>query len=156
MKKLLILLTLTTIVYSACGQNSKEVPYQVDSRPVPKGKDFNEILPLKVGSFQRVKFTPPKPRFDGEASYRSGNEEIFILFSLSNTLSDLKEVFETIADEVRDEKGNLKIVDIKSGKKCVYLVGKKRTFFAWNRGLYCFSVDGNHVKVDEFMKYFPY
>lgn len=156
MKKLLILLLLPSIIYSACGQKSKVVPYQVDSRPLPKGADFNKLLPLKVGSFKRITFTPPEPTTDGYSTYKSGNDEIIMAFSLSDTPSDLGVIFETITAEIRNDKGNPKIVDIKSAKKRIYIVGKDDTFFAWNRGLYCFSVQGDQAKIGEFMKHFPY
>lgn len=135
------------------------VPYQVDQRPLPAGNDFSKLLPAKVGNFNRIDFKAPQPGLDGEATYRYGKKEIFMLFSLSKDKPDMKETMQTILTEIKNEKTTDRHVSLKTQPMYIRFQGPTIAFFAWTRGLYCFSADakgGSEADLDLFMKSFPY
>lgn len=136
------------------------VPYGVKFRKMPAGTDFNSILPASVGNFKRVEYKPPQPGLDGEALYRSGKKEIFMLFSLSEKRKDLKEIMETIHTEIKEAKTTEdRIISLKTDPAYIKFTGPTIAFFAWTRGLYCFSADskgGDKKTLDDFMQAFPY
>jgi hypothetical protein len=156
------ILSATFILASAFALsiNSGEVPYKTASKAMPAGTDFNKLVPVKVGSFERVEFTPPAPGLDGEATYRSGKKEIFMLFSKAANGKDLRETMETIKDEVKDNKTtDARTISLKTDIAYIHFLGPKIAFFAWTRGLYCFSADGKNgdkKSLEEFMAAFPY
>ncbi len=139
---------------------SGEIPYKTSGKATPSGTDFAKLVPAKVGSFQRVEFTPPAPGLDGEALYRSGKKEIFMLFSKADNNKDLRETMETIKDEVKDNKTtDARTISLKTDIAYIHFLGPKIAFFAWTRGLYCFSADsknGDKKSLEEFMAAFPY
>lgn len=140
--------------------NIGDIPYKTSGKPMPTGTDFNTILPAKVGSFQRVEFTPPAPGLDGEALYRSGKKEVFMLFSKADNKKDLRETMETIEEEVKNNKTTgARDISLKTDIAYIHFLGPKIAFFAWTRGLYCFSADsknGDKKVLEEFMAAFPY
>jgi hypothetical protein len=138
----------------------KDVPYGVDKRPMPSGTQFDQLLPQKVGVFERTEFKEPQPGIDGEALYKNGTEEVFLLFSLAKDAADLKETMQTIFTETKnDAVSEFRDVSLKTDPAYIHLIGKKVAFFAWTRGNYCFSADskdGNIVALKNFMASFPY
>lgn len=139
---------------------SGEIPYKTSNKAMPAGIDFNKLIPVRVGSFERVEFTPPAPGLDGEATYRFGKKEIFMLFSKADNSKDLRETMETIKDEVKDNKTtDARTISLKTDIAYIHFLGPKIAFFAWTRGLYCFSADsknGDKKSLEEFMSAFPY
>lgn len=135
-------------------------PYNVAARRMPLGNNFDYILPLTVGSFKRTEYKAPQPGLDGEATYRSGKKEIFMLFSLSEKKKEVKEIMETIHTEIKEAKTtDDRIISLKSDPAYIKFTGPAIAFFAWTRGLYCFSADskgGDKKTLDEFMQAFPY
>lgn len=138
----------------------KDPPYGVDKRPMPTGTHFNELLPQKVGAFERTEFKEPQPGLDGEALYKNGTEEVFMLFSLAKDADDLKETMQTIFTETKNNAINeFRDVSLKTDPAYIHLIGKGIAFFAWTRGNYCFSADskdGNILALKNFMASFPY
>jgi hypothetical protein len=136
------------------------VPYNVEAKKMPQGNDFNQLIPAKVGSYKRITYKAPQPGLDGEATYRFGKKEVFMLFSLADSRKDVKETFKTIHEEIKEnDASEEKVVSIKSNPAYIKFVGPKIAFFAWSRELYCFSVDskgGDKKVLDEFMREFPY
>ena len=136
------------------------LPYNIKERPLPAGTDFNKLLPLKVGQFTRIEYKDPEPGLDGEALYRHGSKEIFMLFSKADSKPDLKETMQTILDEVKENKTTeARTVELKADPSYIHFIGPKIAFFAWTRGLYCFSADsknGDKKSLDEFMNVYPY
>jgi len=124
------------------------------------GNKFGDILPKEVGSFKRIELKEPSPGLDREALYRNGEEEIFLLFSLSLNASDQPETMQTIFVETKQNAiGERRDISLKTTPAYIHLIGKNIVFFAWTRGLYCFSVDskGASIKALEcFLHYFPY
>ncbi len=155
--KLLTLLLLFSLV---SGQPAPAEPYGIARRPQPSGADFNQLLPEKVGSFRRHFFKAPQPGLDGEALYRSGSDEIFLLFSRADNAAGVRETMQTIFTETKYEAAKgIRTVSLKTDPAYIRLVGRKIAFFAWNRELYCFSADskdGKEAALDRFMLSFPY
>ncbi len=137
-----------------------EIPYNTAAKQQPSGTDFSKLIPLKVGSFNRISYKDPAPGLDGEATYRFGSKEIFMLFSKADTRKDLKETMQTIREEVEENKTTeARAIELKSDPAYIHFIGPKIAFFAWTRGLYCFSADGKNgdkKALEEFMKAFPY
>lgn len=140
--------------------SEKGIPYQIDKRILPENPDFNALLPEKVGDFVRVEYQDPKPGQDGEALYKSKDGEIFMLFSHQDNAIDVKEVMKVIMDETNEYVENAAAeINLETDPAYIHLIGPKIAFFAWNRGLYCFSADssnGNKSVLSSFMNSFPY
>ena len=143
-----------------CQVLESEIPYHIDKRILPENPDFNALLPEKVGDFVRVEYQDPKRGQDGEALYKSKDGEIFMLFSHQDNATDVKEVMNVIMDETNAYVENAAAeINLETDPAYIQLVGPKIAFFAWNRGLYCFSVDssnGNKMVLNNFMNSFPY
>ncbi|KAA6441839.1 hypothetical protein FEM33_00805 [Dyadobacter flavalbus] len=139
---------------------SKKIPYHVDQRSEPKGSGFNTLIPEKVGDFIRMEYQDPKPGQDGEALYKSKDGEVFMLFSRQDNPDDVKEVMKVIMDEVHMHIAHaISQINLETDPAYIHLIGPKIAFFAWNRGLYCFSADstsGNESVLNKFMDSFPY
>jgi hypothetical protein len=56
------------------------IPYRIDKRPVPRGEDFDELLPLQVGPFRREGLDIPNDLRKSSiyAKYSSDDGEIFV------------------------------------------------------------------------------
>ena len=136
------------------------IPYGTATKQQPSGSDFSKIVPAKVGTFNRISYKPPAPGLDGEATYRAGDKEIFMLFSKADTKEDLKETMQTILQEIKENKTTeARDVSLKSAIAYIHFIGPKIAFFAWTRDLYCFSADSKNADkktLEEFMKVFPY
>lgn len=150
-------LSLITIFLSL---NITTIPYKITERPQPTGTNFSQLIPAKVGTFSRINFKEPAPGLDGEATYRSGNKEIFMLFSKAGSKNDLKETLQTIIDEIKENKTTgARTIETKTDPCYIHFIGPKIAFFAWTRSLYCFSADsknGDEKSLNEFMNAFPY
>lgn len=157
MKHLIAFLLLACL---SCAFSKKPAPYGIDKKPLPSGTRFEKILPGKVGAFVLKEFKEPTPGLDGEALYQNGKEEVFMLFSLAKDAADLKETMQTIFTETKkDALNELRDVSLKTDPAYIHLVGNKIAFFAWTRGLYCFSADskgGDLIVLKNFLNAFPY
>lgn len=144
----------------AIAIKTDNIPYGIADKQTPSGNDFSKLIPVKVGTFSRISYQPPAPGLDGEAIYRSGNKEIFMLFSKADTKEDLKETMETILQEVKENKTTeARDISLKSAIRYIHFLGPKIAFFAWTRDMYCFSADSKNADkktLEEFMKAFPY
>lgn len=136
------------------------IPYGTAAKKQPSGSDFGKLIPASVGAFNRTSYTPPAPGLDGEATYRAGNKEVFMLFSKADTKEDLKETMQTILQEIKENKTTeARDISLKSTIAYIHFIGPKIAFFAWTRDLYCFSADSKNADkkaLEEFMKAFPY
>ncbi|MBD2705807.1 hypothetical protein IC229_34730 [Spirosoma sp. BT702] len=136
-------------------------PAYLDQRkPMPTGTRFTDLLPINVGQFTRVSVKEPQPGLDGEALYKFGKQELFLLFSLAQDQDEVAQLRRTILSEVQSETLS-QAPQSRVGSELGYLrlIGKTIAFYAWNRGLYCFSVDskaGDQQALDRFMQAFPY
>lgn len=137
-----------------------EIPYGTANKKQPAGTDFSKLLPTNVGSYKRVSYTPPATGIDGEATYRSGTKEIFMLFSKADTKKELKETMQTIKEEIENNRTTSKrIISFETDPAYIHFIGTRIAFFAWTRELYCFSADSKNADakaLEEFMNAFPY
>jgi hypothetical protein len=158
MRQTFVFLLAVLLSVTAFGQ--KPGPYGFQKKSLPVGESFKDILPKKVGPFTRIEFKEPRPGMDGEALYRNGKEEIFMLFSLAVDAKDQSETMQTIFVETeKDAVGELRDVSLKTKPAYIHLLGKGIAFFAWTRGLYCFSADsqkGNVIALKTFVDNFPF
>ncbi|RRB06305.1 hypothetical protein [Larkinella rosea] len=116
--------------------------YLDQKKPIPKSTRFTHLLPAKVADFARISFKEPQPGLDGEALYKSGEQEIFMLFSLAENREDVDEIRRTIRAEVQKEKlSQPQQSRVSTDLGYIRLIGKTIAFYAWNRGQYCFSAD---------------
>ena len=153
-------ITCLMIPLLALAIKAGEIPYGTATKQQPSGSDFSKIVPARVGAFNRISYKPPAPGLDGEATYRAGDKEIFMLFSKADTKEDLKETMRTILQEIKENKTTeARDVSLKSAIAYIHFIGPKIAFFAWTRDLYCFSADSKNADkrtLEEFMKAFPY
>ncbi|WP_128546398.1 hypothetical protein [Larkinella soli] len=145
---------------AATAQVPDRPAYLDQKKPQPKGTRFTDLLPTKVADFVRVSFKEPQPGLDGEALYKAGEQEIFMLFSLAENREEVDEIRRTIRTEVQKEKLS-QPQQSRVGHELGYirLIGKTIAFYAWNRGFYCFSADskgGDKAALDRFVQAFPY
>ncbi|HVG15353.1 MAG TPA: hypothetical protein VM935_10340 [Chitinophagaceae bacterium] len=158
MQRFLVTLLFSCFCIVSFGQ--KTFPYNIHQRPLPVGEHFEKLLPKKVGLFSRITIKEPAPGFDGEAVYQNGKDEVFMLFSLSADRKDQKETMQTIFTETKENAiGEQRQTSLKTDPMYIHLIGKGIAFFAWTRGLYCFSADskgGDPTALKIFMEKFPY
>jgi hypothetical protein len=135
-------------------------PYDLQARPLPAGENFARLLPVRVGDFRRVAYKSPGPGLDGEATYRSEKDTVFMLFSRAESLQEVALVMSTIRTELLHVGGDAPLVEsLETDPAYLLLSGKGIAFFAWSRGLYLFSADclsGRKEVLDRFMQSFPY
>ena len=155
-----LLINCVRIPLLALTLKTGDIPYGTATKPQPSGSDFSKIVPARVGAFNRISYKPPAPGLDGEATYRAGNKEVFMLFSKADTKEDLKETMQTILQEIKENKTKgARDISLKSAIAYIHFSGPKIAFFAWTRDLYCFSADSKNAdkKIpEEFMKAFPH
>ncbi len=169
MKKSSVLLLFTLLLFIAAAlllkftatvpvsRQGDDIPCQIHKRPMPKGNDFSKILPKKLGDFERIIYHAPTSSTDGDATYRAGKQEILILFSLSDNLSDAAVIMETVYDEIKNEGGETRKISLKTNPAYILLINKRVAFFTWNRDKYTLSLQTkNKATLDQFMKDFPY
>ena len=153
-------ITFLMIPLLAFAIKTDDIPYGTATKQQPSGSDFSKIVPARVGAFNRISYKPPAPGLDGEATYRAGDKEIFMLFSKADTKEDLKETMRTILQEIKENKTTeARDVSLKSAITYIHFIGPKIAFFAWTRDLYCFSADSKNADkktLEEFMKAFPH
>lgn len=136
---------------TTAGGAAGEVPYGVDTRPMPEGEDLDTLLPLQVGPYTRESVEPPY------AHYRRGTNTIFFELGICADASEAQMGVSNAEGET-----NAEFPD--SAERSVYsLEGdpsyfKYAGFMAWTRGRYLFLVNtgGEDADLDEFMKAFPY
>ena len=160
LKSILLVCLIFASINAVSQARTKEFPYHIDKRTVPTGSKFDILIPEKVGDFIRVEYQDPRPGQDGEALYKNEDGEIFMLFSHQDNADDVKEVMKVIMDEINVHIATATFkINLKTDPAFIHLVGPKIAFFAWNRGLYCFSADstnGNKSVLNNFMNSFPY
>lgn len=150
--------------------SGSNIPYGLEKRAMPTGLNLDQLLPKQVGSYTRVQLekseqrgtAPTSLEVDGNsvyATYRAGNDEIFVEFAVSSSPGNARSILETAAGETASafptdprsgslgtEPGYLRVVD------------ENGAFFAWTRGGYYYSASAKSGEpaLDAFMQAFPY
>ena len=135
-------------------------PYSAQKKKYPLGDEFEKILPLKIGNWNRFAFHDfVIGRENGSVYYRQDDRQIYITFGKTYNQTDLNSVWDRIYDNATSGKENqIKQKNISSpSSKYVLMNGKSGLFYAWTRNFYYFNIKKkNKTDADEFMKLFPY
>lgn len=138
---------------------SAPIPYGVDKRPMPRGVDLDQLIPERVGFFQREPISVPQDiHSEIYANYKADGFEIFMELGIcddpaaaqtgvKNAIGCLPHDGEVLAESV--------------GTDPSYHKAKTETgaFLAWTRDGYYFSVHarkGGEQALDAFMEAFPF
>jgi hypothetical protein len=145
---------------SGAGQ---AVPYQLDTRPMPKGQDLETLLPRKVGKFAREAFpagTKPSDSEDINIDYKAGADTVNVGFSIPGAKDALEGLrtakTETIVELKRLKRAQEISTALEELKKPTSYY-KVSDFIAWTRGGYFFYAKANNpAALDAFMTAFPF
>ena len=135
-------------------------PYSAAKKKYPLGEEFEKILPLKIGNWNRFAFHDfVIGREKGSVYYKQDDKQIYVTFGKTYNQMDLNSVWTRIYDDATNGKENqIKQKNTTStSAKYILMNGKSGIFYAWTRNLYFFSIKTkNKIDADEFMKLFPY
>ncbi|MBK9794301.1 MAG: hypothetical protein IPP60_14710 [Sphingobacteriales bacterium] len=139
---------------------AQPVPYNVNKRKFPLGEEFQKLLPLKLGKWNRFAFHDFVPGQEmGKVYYQQDNNQIYVTFGKEYSQAGINTTWTKIYDDATDGKENqIKQKNTTSASnKYLLMSGKSGYFYAWTRNLYYFSIETNNKAIaDDFMKLFPY
>lgn len=156
MKKILSTLIAVAITVLAIAQ----VPYNVNKKKYPLGDEFNKLLPLKLGKWNRYAFHDFVPGQEkGKVYYTLDDDQVYLTFGKAYSMPELNVAWLKIYDDAID--GRTKDVKQKNiqnqNNKYLLLDGREGYFFGWTRNLYYFSIETkNKTIADAFMSVFPF
>jgi hypothetical protein len=140
------------------------VPYALDRRPMPDGRDPETLLPRQVGSFARRPF--PRGTIVGadedlNADYTDGRETVNVGFSLTAGPAEaqlaVRVTSKEAIDQLRRSKGEPDPELIVASDDTDPSFCKIGDFIAWSRGEYFFYAKASTpAALDRFMESFPY
>lgn len=134
------------------------VPFDLNRRPMPAGRDLEKLLPKRVGEFTRPDFAPgtiaPADE-DIKVKYTSGEDSVLVGFSIPGTALDAQEGIRTARREAFKSGQDLKDELYSVGSEPSYF--RLAAFMAWSRGGYFFyaGASGNDA-LGRFMHAFPF
>lgn len=135
-------------------------PYSSQKKKYPLGEQFQKIMPLKLGKWNRFAFHDYVPGQEtGTVYYQQDDKQIYVTFGKAYSQSGLSMIWTKIYDDATD--GKLTQLKQKNttnpSAKYLLMQGKSGLFYAWTRNLYYFSIQTkDKADADEFMKLFPY
>jgi hypothetical protein len=157
----IIFIAFITVFAGSCGLlnfTQKNPPFALDRRPQPTGDNLDELLPVKIGEFEREEFSKAITLPDGEdiqVLYQAGEESVYVGFCLTRSEKDAREAVKVTRREALNEKIKPEIEYYAAGSDPSYF--KTKTFMSWSRGKYFFYVvAATPERLEEFMKAFPY
>ncbi len=141
--------------------SAEQIPYSIESRPMPRGKDINDLLPVRVGSHTR---DPIDERLDTDnptyATYRrTGGGSVFVELGICEDPIGAQRALETAKAETDAEFPDEPQLFVQQRAVwCLKTANQLGAFLAWTRGPYYFSAHakGGEEDLDEFMNAFPY
>gem|GEM_PF-959705 len=146
---------------------SSDAPYAVDKRPMPGGEDLEQLLPERVGSFQRDRIRAGKDLYRDPiyVEYTAGQHAVEMELGVCRTPDDAQQGVRTYIAESADVCIATEAVSV--GTEPSFHKGKfdnprmgergKRLGVAWSRGRYYFSAGARTGDIlDTFMTAFPY
>jgi hypothetical protein len=143
---------------AAQGGTPKGVPYNVDKRPQPQGRDLSVLLPVKVGAFTRAPLpanAEPPSNEDLNVTYLAGGDSVFVGFSLPESASDAQAAVTTTRGDAGASKEELESASYRVGKDPGFF--KLGKFMSWSRGRYFYYADANRpAALDRFMQAFAF
>ena len=136
------------------------IPFGIDKRPMPQGDDLNQLLPERVGAFQRLPIQVPPDIHMAEiyANYTAERSGIFMELGIGDDPVVAQDGVKTAIGCLPDD-GEVLAESV--GTDPSYHKAKTETgaFLAWSRGGYYFSVHahlGRERALDAFMEAFPF
>ncbi len=141
--------------------STEEIPYRIECRPMPQGKDINVLLPVRVGSHTRDPIDEPldtdNPIY---ATYRrTGGGSVFVELGICEDPRGAQRALETAKAETDAEFPGVLQLYVRQGDiGCLRTVNRLGALMAWTRGPYYFSAHAKRgeKELDEFMEVFPY
>lgn len=134
---------------------SAEVPFGVDTRPMPAGDDLDTLLPSQVGAFGRVELRPCDDIHSDAicATYRAGESEVFVELGLCGSADVAQEALATAKE---NSPSDVVAQAWSSGADPSFFMAGG-VFMAWTRGGYFFvAAAKSEAGLDALMKAFPY
>jgi hypothetical protein len=148
------------LLFSGIILFAQTVPYNVNKRKFPLGDEFEKLMPLKLGKWNRFAFHDFVPNQEtGTVYYRLADSQVFVTFGRGYTQTGMNAIWTKIYDDATSGKLNqIKQKNSTSAStKYLLMQGKSSYYFAWTRNMYFFSIrTSNKATADEFMKIFPY
>lgn len=145
-------------------------PYGIEKRPLPSGLDLEKLLPKQVEHYTRTMLersdqrgvAPSSIEIDGNsvyATYKSGDKEIFVEFSVASSADNAQRALDVAASEVTEHfPTDPRFGSIGTEPSYLKVNNESGAFFAWTRGGYYFSANAKsgEVDLDAFLQAFPY
>lgn len=146
---------------------SADVPYAVDERPMPESEELEQLLPERVGPFERAEICAGR-NLHGDpiyVEYTAGQHAVEMELGVCRTPDDAQQGVRTYIAESADVCIATEAVSV--GTEPSFHKGKfdnprmgergKRVGVAWSRGRYYFSAGARTGDIlDTFMTAFPY
>ena len=143
-------LALQSLVARAALARTRAAPFDLDAYRMPTGDTVADVLPARVGDFERES-VPATGRVPTEealyVTYRRGAENVSVGASIPGTLEDAREAVKTAAQETRDQLRRTnrrqelpRIVQDLQGDPAYVAVGD---FVAWSKGRYFLAAKSN-------------
>lgn len=137
------------------------IPYGIDARPMPNGNDYDKLLPLQIGSFQRKGIDiPPNPQVSSiYAKYQGKGGDIFVEFGPCDDVETAWKAVETAKAETVAEFPEVSQWESLGTEPSFFkAISPRDAFIAWTRGRYYFSAHarGGEKELDRFLTAFPY
>lgn len=144
-----------------------DVPYSLDRRPLPTGRDPEDLLPERIGNFQRESIQVPDDLDASSvyANYRNGPSEVFMEMAICGSPKGAQRVLHIAKTEGADvveavlassfgTEPSFQKVKINNPRMARLGQG---TGMTWTRGGYFFNAHASDdAGLDEFMESFPY
>lgn len=140
------------------ARRTSSVPFDVDKRAMPAGRDLEKLLPNRVGEFTRPDFEPGARASEDEdliITYMAGDDSVVVAFSIPGTASDAQEGVKTTHREAVATGLDLRNELYSVGSEPSYF--RLARFMSWSRGGYFFYADAaTPDALGRFMRAFPY
>lgn len=136
------------------------IPYGIDKRPMPQGVDLDQLLPERVGTFQRepIKLPPDIHRDPIYADYRADGFGIFMELGICDDPAIAQAGVKTVIAEL-DGGGEVLAESVGTDPSFQKASAGGGALMAWTRGGYFFSAHanrGSEEALDAFMEAFPF
>jgi hypothetical protein len=137
------------------------IPYGIDARPLPSGDDFDKLLPLQIGSFQRKGLDIPSNLQVSSiyAKYQGKGGDIFVEFGPCDDAETAWKAVETAkAETVAEFPEASQWESLGTEPSFFKAISPRDAWMAWTRGRYYFSAHarGGEKDLDTFLTAFPY
>ena len=136
------------------------IPYQIDQRPMPPGKQVETLLPAHVGPFRRQSIEEPDDLSNPiYAQYRSDSGEIFVELGICGDPASAQRGVKTSKAETDAEFPDAaQLLSLKTEPSFFKSNTPRGAFMSWTRGGYYFSAHARSGEedLDRFMEAFPH